>query len=266
MPLPSPRYGRAMPLHHVEAVMGTAISIDVVDSSDTSLVHRLVDWFHHVDKVFSPYKETSTVTRIGRGLVGPGDPDLTDEVLEVLGRCESLIAETDGVFDVWNLPSPNGTAFDPCGYVKGWSVERARTMLLDSGAEHFCINAGGDIALNGRNPDGAPWRIGIQHPERRDAMSLVLEGAGPLGIATSGSYERGAHIVDPRDGLPVTELAGVTVVGPSLAEADAYATTIYVMGLDGLAWLSRKPEYGACVMTHDEELFSTDAFEAYVVG
>ena len=95
-----------MPLHHVEPVMGTTISIDVVDSSDEALVDELVHWFHHVDEVFSPYKETSTVTRIGRGLVGPGDPELTDDVLEVLSRCEALVAETDGVFDVWNLPSP----------------------------------------------------------------------------------------------------------------------------------------------------------------
>jgi FAD:protein FMN transferase len=252
-------------LHHVEAVMGTSISIDIVDSHDRSLIDELVAWFHEVDEVFSPYKEHSTISRLGRGEVGPGDPALTLDVLEVLDRCEQLITATDGVFDVWNLPSPNGTRFDPCGYVKGWSVERARELLVERGVRDYCINAGGDIAVGGRNHDGGVWRVGVRNPDDATALAMVLAGDEPLGIATSASYERGAHIVDPRDGLPVTDLASVTVVGPSLAEADAFATTIYVMGVEGLAWLARFPEYGACVITHDDEVFTTDRFEAFLV-
>jgi len=253
-----------MALHHVEAVMGTTVSIDIVDSHDWSIIDELVAWFHEVDDVFSPYKNASPISRIGRGEVGPGDPDLTDDVLEVLRRCEELISETDGVFDVWNLPSPNGTRFDPCGYVKGWSIERAAALVEAQGVHDYCINCGGDMALGGRNHDGAPWRIGIRHPDDPAAISIVIEAEGPMGIATSGSYERGAHILDPRDGLPVTDLAGVTVVGPSIAEADAFATTVYVMGLSGLAWLERYPGYSACVMTHDGELFTTDQFDAHL--
>jgi len=254
-----------MALHHVEAVMGTSVSIDIVDSHDRSVIDELVAWFHLVDEVFSPYKEHSTISRIGRGEVGPGDRALTTDVLEVLDRCERLITETDGVFDVWNLPSPNGTRFDPCGYVKGWSVERARELLLEKGIHDYCINAGGDIAIGGRNHDGDVWRVGVRNPDDRDGLAFVLTGDEPLGIATSGSYERGAHIVDPRDGLPVTDLASVTVVGPSLAEADAFATTIYVMGVEGLAWLARCPEYGACAITRADEVFTTDPFEDFLV-
>ena len=243
--------------------MGTTISIDIVDSHDRELVAELVSWFHHVDDVFSPYKELSTISRIGRGEIGP-DEALTTEVVEVLDRCESLLAETDGVFDVWSLPSPNGTRFDPCGYVKGWSVERALRILDDHGVHDFCINAGGDIALGGRNHDGRPWNVGIRHPDDAQSLVMVLAAEGPIGIATSGSYERGAHIFDPRVDLPSTELASVTIVGPSLADADAYATTVYVMGVQGLAWLSRFPEYSGCVITRAEELFSTERFDCYM--
>jgi FAD:protein FMN transferase len=255
-----------MALHHVESVMGTTISIEIVDSDDSTIIDELVAWFHQVDEVFSPYKESSAISCIGRGEVVSADGLLTDDVLEVLQRCEELIVETDGVFDVWNLPSPNGTRFDPCGYVKGWSVERAVAMLREHGVRQYCINAGGDIAFAGRNAEGGRWRVGVRHPDHADALAVVLEGDGPLGVATSGSYERGAHIIDPRDGLPVTELAGVTVVGPSLAEADAFATTIYVMGVEGLAWLSRFPEYDGCAMTHDGQMFSTEGFDGYLVA
>jgi FAD:protein FMN transferase len=254
-----------MPLHHVEAVMGTSVSIDIVDSADRSIVDELVAWFHEVDEVFSPYKELSTISRIGRGEVGPGDPSLTADVLEVLERCERLLVETDGVFDVWNLPSPNGTRFDPCGYVKGWSVERARHLLVGHGVQHFCINAGGDVALGGRDRDGGPWKIGIRRPDM-DAIAVVVAGEGPLGIATSGSYERGAHIHDPRCDQPSTETAAVTIVGPSVAEADAFATTVYVMGVEGLVWLQQFPEYGGCVITWDQQMFSTDVFDAHLVA
>jgi FAD:protein FMN transferase len=254
-----------MALHHVEAVMGTTVSIDVVDSDEHSLIDVLVRWFHHVDGVFSPYKEHSIVSRIGRGEVGPGSSELTGDVLEVLHRCEELTSETGGVFDVWNLPSPNGTRFDPCGYVKGWSVQRAAHLLEQHGCRDFCLNAGGDIVLAGRNHDGAPWSIGIRHPDDAQRVAMVLRAEGPLAIATSGSYERGAHIFDPRDGRPVTDLASVTVVGPSLADADAYATTLYVMGLPGLGWLQEQPGYGGCVITRDDEVYTTAGFDAVLV-
>lgn len=254
-----------MALHHVEAVMGTTVSIDVVDSLDLSVVDRLVRWFHEVDEVFSPYKPDSIVSRIGRGEIGPSASELSGDVLEVLHRCEQLVAETDGIFDVWRLPSPNGTRFDPCGYVKGWSVQRAAYLLEQQGCRHFCLNAGGDIVLAGRNHDGGPWSLGIRHPDDPQRLAMVLSAEGPLAVATSGSYERGAHIIDPRDGRPVTDLASVTVVGPSLADADAYATTLYVMGLPGLEWLQRHRGYGGCVITRDDEVYTTAEFDAVLV-
>ena len=243
--------------------MGTTISIDIVDSHDRTLLDELVAWFHEVDDVFSPYKEQSMITRMGRGEVAPTDEVVSDDIREVLQRCGELSEETEGVFDVWSLPSPNGTRFNPCGYVKGWSVERGAQLLRDHGVHDFCLNAGGDIVLEGCNHGGAPWRVGIRHPEDPQAVAMVLESDGPLAVATSGSYERGAHIFDPRDGSPVTELASATVVGPSLADADAYATTLYVMGVDGLGWLSQHPGYTGCVITRDGRVISTEAFNAY---
>ena len=253
-----------MPVHHVEHVMGTSISIDVVDSDDIALVQQVVAWFHEVDEVFSPYKETSTITRIGRGEVGLDDPALTEDVIEVLEECERLLVDSNGVFDVWSLPSPNGTNFDPCGYVKGWSVERAARLLDAAGVQHYSINAGGDVLLRGRNHEGRPWRIGVRHPDDAASLAFIIEAEGPLGIATSGSYERGAHIRDPRTGEPSTDLASATVVGPSLAIADALATTLYVMGPSGLSWCQGHDTYGGAVITRDLHLITTEGFDQYL--
>lgn len=257
-----------MPLYHVEPVMGTVISIDIVDSDDAGLIDELVAWFHHVDAVFSPYKPNSEVTRLGTGELdvadlSPGDPT-ADELLEVLHRCDELVGETRGIFDVWSLPSPNGTRFDPCGYVKGWSVQRAVERLDARGVHHCFINAGGDVVIRGQHGGTRPWRVGIRHPAAADAVALVLESSGPLAVATSGSYERGAHIVDPRVGHPSTDTASATVVGPDLADADAYATTLAVLGVDGLHWLAEHDGYCGCVITPDGTLYSTAEFHRYV--
>ena len=255
-----------MSLHHVEAVMGTTVSIDIVDSHDRSLIDELVAWFHEVDAVFSPYKECSPISRLGRGELAPTDAGISDDIREVLQRCSELAEDTQGVFDVWSLPSPNGTRFDPCGYVKGWSVQRAARLLHACGLADFCLNAGGDVMLGGRDHGDKPWRVGIRHPADPMGLAMVVQGTGPLAVATSGTYERGAHIVDPRHGQPITELASATVIGPDLADADAFATTLYVMGTEGLYWLAGHPGYCGAVITSDGQLIATEEFNTYRVS
>ena len=112
---------------------------------------------------------------------------------------------------------------DPSGLVKGWAVEEAVAILLRAGGRNFAVNAGGDIVVRGGPAPGRAWRVGIQHPEIRQAMAAVLE-VRDLAVATSGAYERGEHVIDARSGAPPTDLLSATVVGPSLTFADAYAT------------------------------------------
>lgn len=253
-----------MAVHHVEQVMGTAISIELVDCDDRAVVDELVAWFHEVDAVFSPYIADSTISRIGRSELAPTDSEVSDDVRAVLQRCGELCAETDGAFDVWSLPSPNGTRFDPCGYVKGWSVQRATALLASHQVLNYCINAGGDVAVGGANADGRPWRVGVRDPITESAIALTVRAEGSMAIATSGCYERGAHIFDPRSGNSVQQFASATVVGPDAGDADAYATTLLVMGTPGLTWLTERSGYSGCLITHDRQVLSTDAFDAYL--
>jgi thiamine biosynthesis lipoprotein len=79
-------------------------------------------------------------------------------------------------------------------------------------------------------------------------------------VATSGTYERGAHIVDPRTGLAVTDIASATVAGPDLGRADAFATAAFVFGLDAIAWIEGHDGYSCLLITHDGELLSSAGF------
>lgn len=251
-------------LHHVEMVMGMAVSIDVQDADPgPDAVDAVVAWLHHVDDTFSTYKDESPISALGRGDIGLDD--VSEEIRDVLRDCEELHQLTDGFFDAFEVPAPNGTRFDPSGYVKGWSIERAAEILESHGCRNFCINAGGDIALRGVPHGAAEWRVGIRHPFDDEALAVVVEGAGRLSIATSALYERGRHIVDPRNGEAAVNLASVTIVGPDLGRADGFATAVFVMGLDGLRWIEQQPGYEAYLITNDGMTFWSPGFRTYRV-
>ncbi len=253
---------RSTQLHHVEHVMGTAVSFDIRDHDDQRRgLDAAIAWLHHVDRTFSPYIPDSPISRFGRGDVAV--EELDEEITGVLLECEMLRADTDGAFDAFAVPAPNGTRLDPSGFVKGWSIERAAVILEGHGHTDFAINAGGDITVRGHAAPDTPWSIGVRHPDDPNRLAMVLEAVGPAAVATSATYERGAHIVDPRTGRPTTELASVTVVGPDLTTVDAFATAIFVMGLDGLRWLAKHPGHEAMAITHDDRVHLTPGFDRW---
>jgi FAD:protein FMN transferase len=249
--------------HHVEHVMGMAVSIDVRDDTDPRRgLAAVLAWLHHVDATFSTYRADSPISRLGRAEITLDD--VSDEVWEVLVLCDQLNDATEGAFDAFAVPAPNGTMLDPSGVVKGWAIERSAHLLESHGLGNFLINAGGDIAVRGRPAAGVPWSAGIRHPDHADSLVAVLDLAGPVAVATSATYERGAHIVDPRTGQPTTELASVTVVGPDLTFVDAFATAVFVMGARGLDWLASQPGHDGMIITHDDQMFTTPGFSAYL--
>jgi thiamine biosynthesis lipoprotein len=231
--------------------MGTAISLQITDPLPVPelerLADRVFDWFREVDRRFSTYKPDSEVNRLQRGELdaAQGSPDLR----AVLDTCAELWRATGGYFDVY-ATGP----LDPSGYVKGWSVQVASDLLVAAGATSHCVNAGGDVRVRGRPAPGEEWRIGIRHPWEAQEVCWVISGTD-LAIATSGTYERGFHVIDPYRGEPAKELRSVTVVGPDLGRADAYATAALAMGLAGLDWLARLDGYESGVVTEDGRAF-----------
>jgi thiamine biosynthesis lipoprotein len=243
-------------VRHVELVMGTAVSIDIADPLPDGTVRAMVDdvcaWLHEVDHRFSTYREDSEVNRLHRGELS--SREFSPDLRFVLETCADLWRETDGYFDAYATGR-----LDPSGYVKGWAVEVASSRLAAAGSRHHCLNAGGDIRTRGHNADGGDWRVGVRHPWLADKLSWVLavsDGA----VATSGTYERGDHVFNPRGGGAATGLRSVTVVGPDLALADAYATTALAMGEPGLTWLAALAErgYESAAVTDDGRAFASD--------
>jgi thiamine biosynthesis lipoprotein len=218
--------------------MGMPVGVEVRGDADLDPVF---DWLRWVDETFSTYRAGSEIARLGRGEAFAPHPLVT----EVLERAEALRTETAGYFD-----ARAGGALDPSGLVKGWAVERA-AALLDGDA---CVNAGGDVRVRGR------WRIGIQHPRERDQVAAVI-AVEDAGVATTGAYERGDHVLDPHTGRPPAGVLSVTVVGPDLGIADAYATAAFAMGADGPRWTATLAGYEAMTILADDTVLSTPGFE-----
>jgi thiamine biosynthesis lipoprotein len=96
-------------------------------------------------------------------------------------------------------------------------------------------------------------------------MAAVVHG-NDLAVATSGAYERGDHIVDARTGVPVRTLLSLTVAGPSLALADAYATAGFAMGTAGVKWVATRPGYAPFAITASGRVQYNDAFADLLVS
>ena len=251
-----------MPATRVEHIMGTAISIDLRDAAIApGVLDRVFDHLRDIDARFSTYREDSEISRLARGELV--EDDCSPDVRHVLSACDHLAVTTGGAFDARHQPAVGG--LDPSGYVKGWAVEEAAWILDDGGVVDYMINAGGDIVARGHADAGQPWRIGVRHPDHLDRVAAVV-AVTDRAVATSGTYERGDHIVDPRTGRPATDLRSMTVVGPRLAFADAYATAAFVMGIDGLGWVADRPDHEAMAITTDGRLVWTPGMDRYLAS
>ena len=232
----------------VEQIMGMPIIVDVRDEHVRAEdLDRAFAWVRWVDVTFSTFRPDSEICRIDRGELALSEAH--DDVRWILSRCEALREETGGYFD-----ARASGRLDPSGLVKGWSVDRAAELLRDAGLRNFAVSAGGDMCTVGR-----AWRVGVQHPHRRQSVAAVLQ-VDDAAVATSGAYARGDHVIDPHTGNPPDDLLSVTVVGPELATADAYATAAFAMGHAGPEWTARLSGYEAMTILADETVLSTGGF------
>jgi len=238
---------------YVDHVMGMPISLALrgrhaADEVGRAAWAEVMESLRRTDEVFSTYRPDSAVSRLGRGELSLAD--CPPEVTDVLDLGEQANRASGGAFSVY-LPGPDGaTVLDPSGVVKGWAAERAAEALRVLPVTGFCLSAGGDIVCRTEDPDGPPWRIGIEDPadpQRLVAVVPVVDGA----VATSGSAHRGQHVVDARPGRPPSGVASVTVVSASLTEADIDATSAYAQGPDAATWLASRPGRSGLVVWTD---------------
>ncbi len=242
-----------------QLIMGMPITITLSDvHATTDDLTTIFDYFQHIDEQFSPYKETSEVSKINRHDIVPSS--YSPEMQEVIHWCRKTQEETFGFFNPWH-----NNVFDPSGVVKGWAIQRASDKLKEMGLPNHSVDAGGDIALSGHNEKNEDWHIGIKNPFKQDEIIKVLL-LTDMGIATSGTYIRGQHIYNPyHPDDTITEIVSLTVLAQNVFEADRFATPAFAMGRKGIEFIQDKEGLEGYMIDSDGVATYSDGFKKYVL-
>lgn len=237
-------------------IMGMPVVIEINDPNVTREVFEEVfNYLISIDERFSTYKKNSEITLYNEGKIAK--EDLSNDMKKVLELSEETKNKTNGFFDI----AYNGK-IDPSGLVKGWAIQHASEILRKKGFKNFYVEIAGDIEVAGLNNEGKKWAIGIRNPfNKKENVKVVY--LSDRGIATSGTYERGEHIYNPKEKKQATEIASLTVIGPNIYEADRFATACFVMGKEGIYFIEKLPGFEGYMIDHDGIATLTSGFEKY---
>jgi len=141
---------------------------------------------------------------------------------------------------------------------KGFAIDLAAHEL--KGFDGFLVNAGGDLFAGGLDENGNPWKVGIQHPERKEHIIQTIEITNEA-VCTSGSYERRStkiaamhHLIDPKSKISPNDWVSCSVIAPFAMMADAFSTAAFLMGLDGGQSLIKQAELKGILITSDLQI------------
>jgi len=236
-----------------------------------------------LERKYTRYRNDSLTAEINRSAGSASGVVLDEETASLLDYADTAHRESGGLFDItsgvlrraWDfrsgrVPDPQeidaalarvgwqrlrwerprlvlplpGMQIDFGGFVKEYAADRVAALCRQMGARHGLVDLGGDLAVVGPHPDGAPWRVGIRDPEDAGrALRTLAVYAG--GVATSGDYARCmvvdgvrySHLLDPRSGWPVSGPRSVSVLASHCLIAGTASTVAMLSGGDAAPWL-----------------------------
>lgn len=153
---------------------------------------------------------------------------------------------------------------DLSAIAKGYAVDLLSGHLSSLGMDDHLVEIGGELRASGLNAQGQPWQIGVQDPGESAPLADIVIGLSDQSVATSGDYlnfyiengQRYSHIIDPRTGYPVFhQTAAVTVVAETTTLADAWATTLLVLGEGAGMELAEQHRIAALFLEREGEAF-----------
>jgi thiamine biosynthesis lipoprotein len=238
-------------MRRVAHIMGIPISIDTPEAIESTIFEDAFDRLRQIDARFSTYKPGSELSKYQRGELTSSN--ISEEMRKVQEACDKYTILTDGYFSA-TFSGP----FNPTGYVKGWAIHEAGKLLRAAGVSSYLINAAGDIEATS---DGVKtWNIALQNPfSQQKTLGVISLTNGA--VATSGTYERGQHIINPLLHQPANSLVSATVYGADIIKADVFATTCIAMGAQrALDFMSVQEGYEALLIDPEGKIQQTQGF------
>lgn len=279
--------------------MGTSLGMDL-SGPDTARLQvaseQAIAEVARIEAGISTWRSDSGLSRLNQaqGAVVPFEK----EWLDLLQRVQGQARRTGGTFDpmLWpliqawglreggrrpsktqlrqarqasgihwlRLDSEKGTAqllqaaagIEEGGFGKGYALDRAADAAKGSGAASGLLDFGGQLLAFGK-----ARTVSLSDPtdRLRPRLSVRLENAS---LASSGTSERGGHILDPKTGRPCPIWGSVAVIAPTGLEADCLSTALYVMGpRQGLQWATAH-QIPVCFLLNNGQIHMSPAFRA----
>ncbi len=224
------KYSRYVPNSALSIINAGAFRATVAIDPETRGLLNVADEAHRSSE--GVFDVTSGVFRKAWNFSAKQVPSAENlaEILPLVGW-DKVHLSSDGIrFDV------DGMEIDFGGIGKEYAVDCAISLLRESGVNSALVNFGGDTATIGTHPSGRPWRLGIAHPRKENAMSEVMF-LQDSALATSGDYQRAfifdgvryCHLLNPRTGMPKTSFASASVCAPSCLVAGVLSTSAMLM-------------------------------------
>ena len=239
-------------------IMAMPVIINVIDRKVTDEdIAEIFSYLHHIDNKFSTYKKNSEISQINRNELNKSQ--YSQEMQKIFKLSEDTKKETNGYFDI-NIDG----RIDPSGIVKGYAIWQASQKLKNKGFKNFYLEIAGDIQVFGKNEKKENWKIGIQNPFNLKEIIKVLSLKNK-GVATSGTYIRGNHIINPKEKRGANEIVSITVIGPNVYEADRFATAAFAMGKKGIRFIESLKGFEGYLIQNDKKAVYTSGFENYTI-
>ncbi|MBX7148232.1 FAD:protein FMN transferase [bacterium] len=231
-----------------QILMGNVpVSITIRDSKTSqnqvfSAMNNAFSKVYEVEKQVSQYISSSPVNRIQNSTRWHSVPN---HLWKLIGYSLELSQNTNGAFDITYASTNKSATYRDIqineehhavrllkpgmhlyvlGVAKGYIVDAMSQELSEKGYKHHIINAGGDIYASGT------WSIQIRNPSQpNNALSKKIRVTNK-GVSTSGLYERGKHIYDPKTKKPYLADGSITIIAPSATLSDGLDNAAFVLG------------------------------------
>ena len=216
-------------LAYTDMLFDTVIKIQILDSSDETILDGLKKLCKKYDTMFSTTNEDSELYKLNHA---GGQPfTVSSETAKLIQEGIHYSEISDGAFDLtiepvstlWDfkadkpaVPSSDTIAeavshvdytkvdingntvtledpeagIDLGAIAKGYIADQVKKYLKKQGVKHAIINLGGNVDVIGTKPDGSKYNIGIQKPFDESGEAITSVQLKDQTVVTSGIYER----------------------------------------------------------------------------
>ncbi|HOB25896.1 MAG TPA: FAD:protein FMN transferase [Bacilli bacterium] len=263
-------------------VFGTIVNLEFAHNAEAE--QEILTLLYKLDDLCSIYKDTSDVTHINESLdYVPVDA----QVYNIIKKSLTYSNITDGYGDITIKPlidaihnkkktkdyltlvnyknimlkEPNlvklgvkGMSLDLGSMVKGYATDKIVDILNKYNIDDAIIDLGGNIFVKG-NFKGEPWKVGIQDPFKKTGEIMGYLNLSNKSIVTSGTNERGNHIINPKDGRPATSIKSITIIADSSFDAEGLSTGFFVQGISSLNTINNLNNIDAIIIDKHHHIY-----------